>query len=100
MACFDIHALRAEARLVVDVQSDLLDGLKTRVVVPLLPREGGLTTPAQRLNPVFVVEDRPLVFAAQFLAAVPMASLGPALGSLAEARDAIRDALDMVFTGF
>lgn len=107
MARFDIHALRAEKTLVVDVQSELLDPLNTRVVVPLLPRTGaqdpnrpGIGRPAERLNPVFVVDDEPLVFAPQFLAAVPKSALGPAQGSLAAAQDTIRDALDMVFTGF
>jgi toxin CcdB len=39
----------------LDVQTDLLDGLNTRVVVPLLPKEQA-PTPAQRLNPTFEIE--------------------------------------------
>lgn len=53
MAQFDVHryeGVRSGVRYVVDIQSDLLDGLATRVVVPLYrmgPRDVILT----RLNP-------------------------------------------------
>ena len=98
MACFDIH--HSGGDLVVDVQSDLIGILNTRVVVPLIP-PGRAPRPARRLNPVLDVHGAgPVVFVVQYIAAVPTGELGPALGSLAEARDAIRDALDMLFLGF
>jgi toxin CcdB len=100
MACFDIHVPRAGGELVVDVQSDLVDILNTRVAVPLIP-PARAPAPARRLNPVFTLPGTgPVVFVAQYIAALPAGELGPAVGSLAVERDAIRDALDMLFLGF
>jgi toxin CcdB len=98
MACFDIH--RTQAGLVLDVQTDLIEILNTRVVVPLIPPESAPRS-ARRLNPVFELPDAGrVVFVAQYIAALPRAELGLPLGSLARERDAIRDALDMLFLGF
>ena len=97
MARFDVH--RTGDGLVVDVQSDLIDVLSTRVVVPLIPPDRA-PKPARRLNPVLEVADGPVVFVAQYVAAMPAAALGPPVESLAHAQDAIRDALDMLFLGF
>jgi toxin CcdB len=52
MARFDIFKNEGEVGYLLDVQSDLLSGLNTRVVVPLLPKSSA-PSPAQRLNPVF-----------------------------------------------
>ncbi len=98
MACFDIH--RTAGGLVVDVQSDLVEILNTRVAVPLIPPERA-PKPARRLNPVFELPDAgPVVLVTQYIAAVPRAELGLPVASLAHERDAIRAALDMLFTGF
>jgi len=99
MACFDIHALRAGGDLVVDVQSDLLDPFGTRVVVPLIDLAHAPQAP-RRLNPVFQVGGRAMIFTAHLLAAMPTSELGAPKGSLAGERDAIRDALDLAFLGF
>ena len=37
MARYDVFAGRIEGNYVLDVQSDLLDNFKTRLVIPLLP---------------------------------------------------------------
>jgi len=98
MACFDLH--RTDGGLVVDVQSDLINILATRVVVPLLPR-GGSPDRAQRLNPVFVLpEAGEVALFPQFIATLPRAALGSPVGSLEPERDRIRTALDMLFLGF
>tara|TARA_Y100001001_G_scaffold162539_1_gene189339 strand:+ start:1457 stop:1615 length:159 start_codon:yes stop_codon:yes gene_type:complete len=52
MSRFDIFENEEGAGYLLDVQSDLLSGLNTRVVVPLLPKSSA-PFPAQRLNPVF-----------------------------------------------
>jgi len=99
MARFDIFKSRGELGYLLDVQSDLLSGLNTRVVVPLLPKSSA-PTPAQRLNPVFSIEGQELVMATQYMAAVPEAELRSRVGSLAEKQDEISAALDMLFLGF
>ncbi|TVS19338.1 MAG: plasmid maintenance protein CcdB, partial [Gammaproteobacteria bacterium] len=70
MARFDVFENEGGAGYLLDVQSDLLSGLNTRVVVPLLPQFSA-PSPAQRLNPVFSIEDQKLVMATQYMAAVP-----------------------------
>ena len=99
MAEFRVHPLRGGGGLVVDVQSDLLDPFETRVVVPLLDLEHAPRAP-RRLNPILEVDGRPMILATHLIAALPRAELGLPTGSLAHERDAIRTALDMLFTGF
>ena len=97
MAGFDLH--RLDGGLVVDVQSDLIDVLDTRVVVPLLP-VAAAPKRAARLNPVFDLTEGSVALFPQFIAAAPRAALGLPVGSLGHERDRIRDALDMALLGF
>ncbi|WLD57491.1 CcdB family protein [Salinispirillum sp. LH 10-3-1] len=99
MARFDIFKNEGGAGYLLDVQSDLLSGLNTRVVVPLLPQSSA-PFPAQRLNPVFSIEGQDLIMATQYMAAVPVGELRSRVGSLAEQQDEISAALDMLFLGF
>ena len=99
MARFDIFENGGGSGYLLDVQSDILSGLNTRVVVPLLPSSSA-PFPAQRLNPVFSIEGQELVMVTQFMAAVPDGELRSCVGSLAEQQDEISAALDMLFLGF
>ena len=99
MARFDIFKNEGEAGYLLDVQSDLLSGLNTRVVVPLLPKSSA-PSPAQRLNPIFGIEGQELVMATQYMAAVSEGELRSAVGNLTEKQDEITAALDMLFLGF
>ena len=99
MARFDIFENEGGNGYLLDVQTDLLSGLNTRVVVPLLP-ESSAPSAAKRLNPVFSVEGQKLVMATQYMAAVPQQELRSGVGSLAERQDEITAALDMLFLGF
>lgn len=85
--------------LVVDLQSELLEVLSTRVVAPLLPLPDA-PPPARRLNPVFRHEGADLVLVTQYLAAVRLSELGPVLGRLDDPDNRIGAAVDMVFVGF
>jgi len=82
MARFDIFELEDEAGYLLNVQSDLLSGLKTRVVVPLMPKSSA-PVPAQRLNPIVSINGQELVMATQFVAAVPERELRGTAGNLA-----------------
>ena len=99
MARFDIFENNDGAGYLLDVQSDLLSGLNTRVVVPLLPKSSA-PFPAQGLNPVFTVDGQELVMVTQYMAAVPEGELRFGTGSLAEQQVEISAALDMLFLGF
>ena len=97
MARFDTY--RFEDGYLLDVQADLLDGLNTRMVVPLMPLETA-PKPAERLNPLFTIEGSEYVMVTQFMAAVPVRELGRPAGSLGHAFERIRAALDLLFDGF
>jgi toxin CcdB len=97
MARFDLY--RGDPGWLLDVQSELTDGLPTRVVVPLVPLAGA-PPPLGELNPVFEVEGVSHQLMPQWLAATPRRALGRPESSLAHERDAITRALDLLFTGF
>jgi toxin CcdB len=99
MARFDVYRVAQGGGFLLDVQTDLLSGLNTRVVVPLLPRTDALI-PAQRLNPVFEVENVEVIMTTQFLAAVAETELKEVAGNLKGSQNEISVALDMLFSGF
>lgn len=98
MARFSLHDLPGGGR-VVNLQSDFLDWVDTRVVAPLVPIDQG-PPPAKHLNPVIVLDDGQFVLIVQSMAAVRASALGPATGDLSEHQDVITRAVDMVFQGF
>ena len=83
----------------LDVQSNFLDHLDTRVVVPLYPVDN-VPAAVKRLHPVFMIDGRRYVLATPLLAAVPSSILGDRKGSLDHHHDDIVAALDMLFQGF
>jgi toxin CcdB len=104
MPQFDVYrnanpATRARIPYLLDVQSDLLDPLATRVVVPLCKPEVLAGKPAERLNPTFEIEGRKVLMLTPELAGVPRKLLGEPVAGLARERRAIVAALDLVLTG-
>lgn len=99
MAKYDIHEFGNEKYLVVDLQTDLLDDLNTKVVAPLMHKDVA-PKPAQYLNPVFEISGTEYVMVTQFLSAVPAPQLGQSVGSLRDNASDITRAVDMVFHGF
>ena len=100
MARLDVYPApgRAAAGYVVDVQSDLLSALATRVVVPLLPE--ATIRAAARLNPIFEIEGQRHVLIPQSIATVPRNELRGAVESLKDHHDTILAAIDFLLTGF
>ena len=82
----------------VVLQSDLVSGLTSTVVAPLVPRTQ--MKGAQRLNPILTVEGHEYWLATHELFAVDQCILRGTVGSVAGHRDAIIGALDFVFIGF
>ena len=99
MPKYDVYPNPGGIGFVVDVQTDLLDGLATRVVVPLLPIKSA-PIPARLLNPVVEIDGDEHVMVTQFLSAVPTSPLGNPVASLGGRADDITRALDMLFQGF
>jgi toxin CcdB len=99
MARFDLYPNPDGPGLLLDVQSDLMRDLNTRVVVPLVRRREA-PKPAGRLNPVFEIDRADYVMETQFLAAIPVSELGKRAGNLSYENGAIINALNMLFSGF
>lgn len=97
MARFDVF--RLSGGLVVDVQTDLLSGLETRLVMPLLPL-GSAPVPATRLNPVVDFQGDRYALQPQFMSAIAQRHLSKPLGSLDKDYDRVIASLDMIFNGF
>lgn len=103
MAQFDVcrNVNPASSRAIpylLEVQSDLLGILSTRVVAPLvLAAEMGKA--AQTLNPQFEIEDVAVVMSTVEIAGVPRGVLGEKVTSLQGRREEIIAALDLLFTG-
>jgi len=104
MAQFDVFrnsdpSSKRSLPFLLDVQSDLLESLATRVVVPL-SAQGNDSLPAmRRLMPVFEIEGKKLVLATPQIAGVPRALLGSRVGSLASRRHEVIAALDVLIVG-
>ena len=97
MAQFDVYRLR-NGILVVDLQTDLIGMDASRIVAPL--REKGAYTAFPGLTPNVVMDGKTWIVRIQELAAVTGAELYERVGSLAEERDALKRALDILIDGF
>jgi toxin CcdB len=91
---------RSTFPFLVDVQSDLLDQLQTRVVVPLTKTPALAKTPLNNLTPALKFAGETYVLMTPQQAGVARTDLGAPAGSLAEQRQAILAALDFLIEGF
>lgn len=105
MAQFTVHRNK-DARTkgifpyLVDVQSDLLEDLHTRVVIPMSKLASLTRKPVSQLMPTLEFEGETYVLMTSELAGIARSDLGPSAGSLVERRDAIIGAMDFLLTGF
>lgn len=105
MARFDVYENPGKhpgtTPYLLDVQSDLLDGLDTRMVVPLRHLEHFKNIQLPRLlTPVFTVEGQEFLLETPKMAAVPSRLLKSTVTSLEEKRVQIMGALDFLFQGY
>lgn len=95
---FDIYQSN-DGVLVLVIQSDLLDHLPTRVVIPLVSAKD-IDAAFKTLMPVIMASDKELRLFPQQIATVMTASLVTFVGSAAHLRDDIIRACDMLITGY
>jgi toxin CcdB len=101
---FDVYAnpsprMQEIYPFVVDIQSDLLSGLPSRMVVPLAVSQLGALDLPKRLCPVFVVKSIRLVLIPFEAAPLDKRLLKKRVASLHESSHEIIDALDAVTSG-
>jgi toxin CcdB len=82
---------------VIALQSDLIDALALQVVAPLRHLEGA--TQLGRLTPTVTVLGQTLIFYPTEIVSLPRRLLGAPVANLAQDRDRIIAALDLLFTG-
>jgi toxin CcdB len=105
MARFDVYANpgshAATTPYLLDVQSDLLNGLDSRMVVPLrsLKHFPKVKLPT-RLTPIFTIEGEECLLETPKMGAVPLRVLNTPVTSLTKAQDQITAALDFLFQGY
>jgi toxin CcdB len=103
MAQFDAHPnpVQLDSQrmpFVLDVQSESLDVLSTRVVVPLLRAEL-LRDRIARLHPEFLVGDTRVVMVTTEIGTLSRGALGASIANFADRRAEIIGAIDMLITG-
>ncbi|EAB6718158.1 hypothetical protein C9R18_26245 [Salmonella enterica subsp. enterica serovar Enteritidis] len=99
MARYDVYRLADTDILMLDVQSDLLDDLPTRAVIPLYrDRSGGRLI--KRLHASITIGSANYVLATHQIASVPAAELQNPIANLTSAHDDISRAIFMLFEGF
>jgi len=103
MAQFDVYenpnpASSKNAPFLLDVQTELLDDLATRVVVPLVTSIS-MPKPGRHLNPAFKIGETMFLMSTAEIAGVSVKSLGSKVCSIKEYRNEIVAALDFLITG-
>jgi toxin CcdB len=83
----------------LDVQSDLLADLQTRVVVPLAKLTALRKKPMKDLTPVVDIDGGKYLLLVPQLAGIAANELGPAVSNVSSHRDEIVAALDFLITG-
>ena len=95
MTRFYVHRIGNDGSPALDVQSNLLDALTTRVVVPLAPVEDVAT-----LVPRLTVDGQRFAMLTQFVTTVPVSAVGTSVADLSTRADEITAATDFLFQGF
>jgi toxin CcdB len=98
MARFSVYPDADGGGYLLDVQADIMRHLNTRVVVPLMPL-GKAPKPATSLNPLFVIDDIEHSMVTQYMAAVPTSILKRETLNVADRRDDIVNAIDLLLQG-
>ena len=105
MAQFAVHKnvnvrARASYPLLLDIQSDLLSDLHTRVVVPLTRQPALLRKPVTHLTPLITVEGVAYLLLTPQLAGISVLDVGELVADVSDQSEAIIAALDFLVSGF
>ena len=90
---------RASYPLVLNVQGELVDDLRTRVVVPLAPAAGFKGKVINRLMPLLEIEGESWVMLTAQLGAIRVQDMGLEVANLSDKRFTIIAAIDVLLSG-
>jgi toxin CcdB len=86
--------------LLLDIQTDLIGALETRVVVPLAPVSARGLRKMTVLMPTLEIDGKGYAMCTPQLAGVPRSAMGAEVANLAQSRNEIIAALDLLISGF
>ncbi len=84
----------------LDVQSDIIGELGTRMVIPLYPLIKFSSTPVLRLTPILNIEGEEYLVMTHEMASVRLSQLGTEVMDVRHHRQRVKDALDFMLDGF
>jgi len=84
---------------ILDIQSNLLDDLRTTVVIPLCATNLAGKAAITKLCPIFEIKDKPFIALTQQIAGIDRKFLGKEVCDLSEHRSEIIAALDFFVSG-
>jgi toxin CcdB len=104
MPQFTLHlntnpATKTAVPFLLNVQSDLIEDLGTRVAVPLYPAAEMKGKTLRTLTPVFEIDGKRYVMMTPQLAGIPKKLLGATVADLSTKREEIISALDLLIAG-
>lgn len=105
MAQFDVYPnsnsnSKALYPYLVDIQSDLLDDLNTRLVIPLADAFNLKQASIKGLTPLLTLDSQPLFLMTPLLSSIPTNKLLQPCGSIKHLRTEILTAIDLSISGF
>ena len=86
--------------LLLDVQSELLASLETRLVVPLAPAADYKGKAMTTLTPSFEIDQKSYVKLTHQMAGIARSEMGVEVADLSNHRQDIISAIDLLITGF
>ena len=84
----------------LDVQSDIIGELNTRLVIPLFPLSAFSGRPARRLNPLLNIDGEEYLVMTHEMASIRLSQLGDKVVNVREHRQIIKNAIDFLLDGF
>ncbi len=90
---------RIQYPYLLDIQSDLLSGLKTTIVIPLSPTKLAAPMSLSRLNPTVALDGESFTVMTQDVAGIDRKQLGAKAHDLSTHRSEIIAAVDFVLSG-
>lgn len=98
MARLDLHRNLERGGYLLDVQADIMRGLNSRMVIPVLALDQA-PPPAGRLNPLLTVDGTPHSLVTQYMSAVSIKLLGDVVASFQNRDTEIIAAIDLLISG-
>jgi toxin CcdB len=96
MPQFDVYTVTQAGDMVVDVQHRLLDGMATRVVIPLSLDQN---QKIDIMNPLIRVKDQDYILLTLAITSIKTKQLMHLVDNIDDQRHAILSAMDRVFSG-